>query len=77
MSKTLTIRTDPALRDALDRRAADQKTTVSEVAREILRDALAEQPMAQRTGHLKGRLELPADEADAWSQELADRNWRW
>jgi hypothetical protein len=56
MRKTLTIRTDGPLRDALEKRANAQGKTVSEMAREILRKALEESTLEQRTGHLRGRL---------------------
>ena len=54
MSKTLTIRTDDSLREALDQRAANQGKTVSEVVREILEQALVERPLASRIEHLRG-----------------------
>jgi plasmid stability protein len=71
MSTTLTIRTDEALRRALDQRASAQGKTVSEVAREILRNALEE-----RTSHLKGRLSLGKKQTEAWRRSLRERNWR-
>ena len=45
MSKTLTIRTDETLRQALDQRATSQGKTVSEIVREILEQALIERPV--------------------------------
>jgi hypothetical protein len=73
---TLTIRTDPALRKALERRARAGGRTVSEVAREILANALTEQQLGLRTGHLRGRLTLRRDADDAWRKALRERNWR-
>lgn len=75
MRQTLTIRTDEELRQALAERAAAEGTTVSEVVRRILRQALAEVPLAEKVGQLQGRLELP-DDHDPWRRELRDRNWR-
>ena len=76
MSTTLTIRTDEALREALAKRASAQGKTVSEVAREILRSALEERALVERTGHLKGRLRLEKNQTEAWRQSLRQRNWR-
>jgi plasmid stability protein len=75
MGTTLTIRTDPALRRALGSRAKQSGKTVSEFVREILEEALAERPMAERTAHVKGRLELPKP-AGEWRKQLRQRNWR-
>jgi plasmid stability protein len=58
MSATLQSATDEALRQALVKRASAQGTTVSEVAREILRNALEGRPLEERTSHLKGGLPL-------------------
>lgn len=76
MRTTVTIRTDRGLRTALEDRARAQRKTVSEVAREILRAALEERPMESKTGHLRGRLALPSEHAEAWRQALRERNWR-
>jgi len=76
MSKTLTIRTDDALHDALARRAKDQNKTVSAVVREILGQALIERPLAARIGHLRGGMKLPQQSSEPWRQQLRERNWR-
>jgi len=76
VSTTLTVRTDEALSAALRQRAAAQGKTVSRVVREILEEALSERPMGLRAGHLKGRLEVPADGEDPWRRQLRERNWR-
>lgn len=76
MSKTVTIRTDDALRAALEERARSRGATLSEVAREILRDALEERPLALRTEHLRGRLELSEQPSEPWREALRERNWR-
>jgi plasmid stability protein len=76
MRATLTIRADEKLRSALQQRAEVQGKTVSEVAREILSEALEERPLSSRTGHLRGQLDLPPDSSDAWQREIRERNWR-
>ena len=76
MTATLTIRTDEALRRALQRRAQALGKTISALVREILEEALSEQSVAARAGHLKGRLDLPRDDGDPWRQEIRERNWR-
>jgi plasmid stability protein len=64
------------MRDQLQRRARLQGKSVSEVVREILRDALESRPLGERTGHLQGRLDLPRQEDEPWRRELRERNWR-
>ncbi len=76
MRTTLTIRTPPNLRQALEERARAQGKTVSEVTREILEHALKERPLGQRTGHLRGRLHLPDEDAEPWRKAIRERNWR-
>jgi plasmid stability protein len=76
MRATLTIRTDDKLRSALQQRAEVQGKSVSEVAREILSEALEERPLSSRTGHLRGQLDLPPDSSDPWQREIRERNWR-
>jgi len=76
MSTTITIRTDEALREALAKRADAQGKTLSEVAREILRSALEERALKERTSHLKGRLHLGEKQTEAWRRSLRQRNWR-
>lgn len=76
MRTTLTIRTDEKLREALQKRAATQGKTVSELAREILSEAVAERPLAERIGHLRGKLDLKKSTSDPWRKHLRERNWR-
>jgi plasmid stability protein len=76
MRTTLTIRTDQRLREALEERAALQGKSVSEVAREILSDAVAERPLGSRIGHLRGQLELPPTSSDPRRKQIRKRNWR-
>lgn len=76
MSTTLTVRTDEALREALASRAAASGKTISQLVREILENALSEQPVTTRAGHLKGKLKLPSKSGDEWRRQLQERNWR-
>jgi len=76
MSTTITIRTDDALRRALEQRAREQGKPLSAVVREILARALEESPMSGRTGHLRGGLALHGDASEAWRRTLRERNWR-
>jgi plasmid stability protein len=76
MGVVLTVRTDEALREALRRRAATQGKTISELVREILESAVQERPIAERAGHLRGCLELPATDDDPWVQHMRRTNWR-
>ena len=76
MNTTLTIRTDSSLREALAKRARAQGKTVSDVVREILEEALSEHPLAVKTGHLKGQLDLPSEPSDPWQGQIRARNWR-
>ncbi|MCP4662462.1 MAG: ribbon-helix-helix protein, CopG family, partial [bacterium] len=59
MSATLTIPADESLERALRERAEAQGKTIPEIARQILSQVLLEPPLGRRTGHLKGKLELP------------------
>jgi hypothetical protein len=76
MATTLTFRTDERLRSALESRALAEGKTVSEVVRELLREALAERDLFSRAGHLKGKLELPDEDHDPWRRHLRESNWR-
>lgn len=77
MRTTLTIRADDKLRAALQKRAAIQGKSISEVAREILSEAVAERPLSERVGHLRGRLDLQSGGvSDPWREQLRERNWR-
>jgi len=73
---TITIRTDEALRRELEERAASVGKSLSQVVREILQTALADRPLGERTGHLRGRLELPRRQIEPWRRKLRERNWR-
>ncbi|HEX3528457.1 MAG TPA: hypothetical protein VH988_15440 [Thermoanaerobaculia bacterium] len=73
---TLTIPTDEKLHEALQERAAMQGKTVPELAQEILSEAMAERPLAERVGHLRGRLHLRKDTSDPWRAHLRESNFR-
>jgi plasmid stability protein len=75
MSTTLTIRVDEDLRAALAQRAQAQGTSVSELVREILIEALVERPLRVKAGHLRGGLKLP-QRHPSWNEQLRNRNWR-
>ena len=57
-------------------RAAAAGKSLSALIREIIEEAVTERPLCRRAGHLKGRLALPGDRKDAWSEELRARNRR-
>jgi plasmid stability protein len=79
MSTTVTVRIDDALKDALELRARATGATISEVVRDTLREALAERPLAERIGHLKGVLDVDPDadlDDDPWRRQIRERNWR-
>jgi len=75
MSTTVTVRLDEALRKALEEKARASGTTISEVVRDTLRGALAERPLGERIGHLKGALSVTSA-ADPWREQMRGRNWR-
>ncbi|MBM4059905.1 MAG: ribbon-helix-helix protein, CopG family [Planctomycetes bacterium] len=76
MASTLTIRTDDALRAALDERAQAEDKTVSELVREILDAALSRRSFGERVDHLRGRLQLRRSGLSAWPRQVRERNWR-
>lgn len=76
MSATLTIRLPDPLRHELESRAAAQTTSVSELVRSILEEAVRTLPLAERAGELRGRLAPAEDDDDAWGAQIRQRNWR-
>lgn len=76
MSTTITVRTDRALRKALEERAHVEGKTVSELVREILAGVLAPRSFGERVGHLRGRLTVRSDDLTGWRKLLRERNWR-
>jgi len=75
MDKTITIRLDRDQDAALTERAKVAGKTRSALVRELLAQALAETPISEKAGHLKGKLELPKAR-DPWSKHLRKQNWR-
>ena len=75
MNKTIAVRVDAALERALVERARAAGVTISEVVRQTLHDALAERPLSERIGHLRGVLTI-GDDDDPWRRSLRERNWR-
>ena len=75
MDKTLTIRLDRPQGEALTRKAKALGQTRSQLVREFIANGLEERPLAQRVGHLKGILELPAPK-DGLRRRIKSRNWR-
>jgi len=76
MSTTLTVRTDDNLDRALRTLARSEGISLSEFVRRVLEDAVDELSLADRAGHLAGRLLLDPDNADTWRAEIRERNWR-
>ena len=76
MPTKLSVRIDDKLREALEKRARAMGKTVSELVRDLLERALAEEPISARAGHLKGRLSLPKPEPGSLRERLIANNWR-
>ncbi len=76
MSTTLTVRTADNLDRALRTLARSEGMSLSEFVRRVLEDAVDELSLADRAGHLAGRLLLDSDNADTWRSEIRERNWR-
>lgn len=76
MSTTLSIRTDESLKAALGRRAREVGKRPSELAREILAAALAERPLGERVGAVRGRLGRARGPVDSWHDTIRRSNWR-
>ena len=76
MGTTLTIRTDPALREALEKKAAEQGNSLSQCVRDILESTLIKRPLKERISKLKGSLSLSKKSTDSWRREIRKRNWR-
>ncbi len=72
---TLAIPTDEKLHEALQARALLQGRTVVDLVQEILSEALAERPLGERIGHLRGQLHLQQD-SDPWREHLRKSNSR-
>ncbi|WP_420636863.1 hypothetical protein [Candidatus Palauibacter sp.] len=71
----MAVRLEEDLREAINRRAAADGTTVSGFVRETLRAAVADRPIGERIRHLRGTVRLARDD-DEWRTALRSRNWR-
>lgn len=76
MGTTITVRADEELREELEKRAAAQGKSLSEVVRDILQDAVGGGSFGERTARLKGSLTLPRRPTEPWRRQLRQRNWR-
>ena len=76
MPTKLTVRIDDEFQKALEKRARAMGKTVSELVRDLLESALAEEPISARAGHLKGRLALPKPEPGSLRERFIANNWR-
>ena len=75
VTRTLTIRLDEVQDEALTGRARALGKTRSELVRDLIDQAISDQPVGQRAGHLKGRVALPRG-GTGWRRALKERNWR-
>ena len=77
-TKLLTVRVNTELWDAAARRAEALGTSVSEVVREALREAVDARPLGDRIGHLRGsvRADSSSSSQDRWQSEIRAHNWR-
>lgn len=75
VNRTLTIRLDEEQDEALAGRAHGLGKTKSELVRDLIDQAISNQPMGRRVGHVKGRVALPRAHA-GWRRALKERNWR-
>jgi predicted DNA-binding ribbon-helix-helix protein len=76
MSTTLTIRVDPAFKEALQERARQRGLPLSRYIRELLEKGMTPPPMRDRTGHLRGSIRLASAPDNAWTAKIRERNWR-
>ena len=72
----MTVRIEDGLRRALVARARAQGKTLSALVRETLEEAVADRPLEDRIGHLRGCLRLSKPRAGSWHERLRERNWR-
>jgi hypothetical protein len=75
MANAITIRVNPALREALSEHARLERKGASEVIREILQCALTKRPLADRIGKLRGGLRVRSPASDS-QRRIRERNWR-
>lgn len=74
----MAVRVETELWDAAVRRAEVLGTSVSEIVREALREAVDTRPLGDRVSHLRGSIQTdPADASqDRWQSEMRAHNWR-
>ena len=74
----MAVRVETELWDAAVRRAEVLGTSVSEVVREALREAVIARPLGDRVGFLRGSIQADAARAsqDRWQSEIRAHNWR-
>ena len=72
MARTITIDADEALQDALSKRAASERKSIADVAREILEVALGAQPRQTRFGTQRGP-RLFTESVNAWQRAVRQR----
>ena len=73
--KTLTVRLDMRLARALAAAARDTGRPVSDIVRDALDAALTPETIGERSGHVRGRLQL-AKRPTGWRAALRARNVR-
>lgn len=77
-TKLMAVRVETELWDAAARRAEILGTSVSEVVREALREAVTTRPLGDRVGMLRGSIQTDPAQAsrDDWQSEIHAHNWR-
>ena len=77
-TKLMAVRVETELWDAAVRRAEVLGTSVSEVVREALREAVSARPLGDRVGLLRGSIQADSADAaqDGWQSEIRAHNWR-
>ncbi|MBI3049746.1 MAG: ribbon-helix-helix protein, CopG family [Acidobacteria bacterium] len=75
MERILTIRLGTGQDQALTVRARALGKTKSELVRDLIEQAVTDEPLGRRARRLKGRLQLPRP-TSGWRRTLRDRNWR-
>lgn len=72
VARTITIDADEALQDALSKRAASERKSIAQVAREILAGALGEAPRQTRFAAQRGP-RLFTESVNAWQRAVRQR----
>lgn len=77
-TKLMAVRVETELWDAAARRAAALGISVSALVRDALREAVADRPLGDRVGQLRGSIRVDVDHAspDGWQSEIRAHNWR-